>query len=163
MVYETTIPRSLLAAHKSDAVIITCVDPRFFEKTILEFARAAKSQGGLGLTLSDPLIIPGACKGLAESNPTTMAFVKDFLDLVIPAHSIKQIIAVHHPTCAAYGIKDAEEESKVQRADIKTAADILHEWYPEILISTFMIEAGEAQGEIVPLTYRPVYTGPSKK
>ena len=156
MDYKTTIPIELFNAHESDAVIFTCLDPRFFEKTFVEFATADKSQGGLGLGLRDPLPIPGVCKGLAENNQIIMDYARYFFDLVISAHNIKQIIVVHHPACAAYGIKDAKQESKVQRANIKTGTDILREWYPAIPLLSFIIEAGEPREGEIPLTYVPV-------
>jgi carbonic anhydrase len=89
-------------AHEADALLLTCMDFRFFLK-IAEMMKGIKY---------DHIILAGAALGVVVKNPTCLADKArwrdtffDHLELAVALHKIKKVIVLEHRDCGAYGPK----------------------------------------------------------
>lgn len=88
--------------HEADALLLTCMDFRFFLK-IAEMMKGIKY---------DHVILAGAALGVVVKNPTCLADKArwqdtffDHLELATALHNIKKVIVLEHRDCGAYGPK----------------------------------------------------------
>lgn len=144
--YTVKVPNELLDAHECEALVLTCMDFRFWEATLIHFVKE-----NLGVQRFDVANIPGVSRGVAERNEMLANFTKYVIQLAVEKHHIKKVILIHHATCGAYGISDAEQELKTQTEDLKKADAILGDLFPKLSFSLFF--AQRRNGEII---YMPV-------
>src|SRR5687768_15405376 len=88
--------------HEADALLLTCMDFRFFLK-IAEMMKGIKY---------DHVILAGAALGVVVQNPTCLPDKArwketffDHLELAIALHKIKKVIVLEHRDRGAYGPK----------------------------------------------------------
>jgi len=142
--HTVPVPNDLLEAHECDALVIRCMDFRY-RKPSQQFL-----EQNLRITY-DLVSIPGAYRGLANQNP----MLSDFTNLVVATslelHHIKKVIGIHHATCGAYGISDAEEEFTKQCKDIKQAMGTLSSSFPTLTFESFFAKKGNNEMIYVPV------------
>lgn len=139
-------PDELLNSHECDTLLFDCIDYRYREAT-QQFVKES-----LGIAQFDgPISIPGVCKGIAEGNNMITEFIKYVIATAIKVHNIKRVIIVHHATCGAYGIDDADVELQKQIEDLKKGDAILGDLFPDLSFQLFFAKKGE--GEII---YTPI-------
>jgi carbonic anhydrase len=115
-------------AHHCEAVVLTCIDFRFWKKT-LEFL-----EKDLGLSNFDFPSLPGSAKAINEADgENDLAF----LCVKVPCelHKVRKIIIVNHEDCGAYGgsgkFQNKKEEQEFHEKELKKAEKKLKEKYPD--------------------------------
>lgn len=144
--YAVKVPSELLDAHECEALVLTCMDFRFWEATLTNFVKE-----NLGVARFDVANIPGVCQGLANGNEMLASYTKYVIQLAVEKHHIKRVILIHHTSCGAYGISDTEQELKTQTEDLKKADAILGDLFPELSFSLFFAQRGDGK-----INYRPI-------
>ncbi len=142
-----SVPSNLLDAHRCQAIVITCMDFRFWEATFVGFAKKH-----LGIETFDVLIAPGCTKFLIDNREPFKDYLLHGIALSVELHHPQQLILVHHSTCGAYGIPDAQKESTKQCADLLAARTILREHFSGLQTHLFFANA-KSENEI---TYEEV-------
>jgi carbonic anhydrase-like protein len=132
------------------SIVVMCVDGRW-RPHVQEFATSC-----LG---ADPrydiVAVPGGIEPLtlADLVPKDYNFLRRRLDTVIAAHGSRRIVAVAHQDCAWYGSRRVGRGSGPLRdrqvADLRRAAAILREIYPQIDVETYYARLEEPAGKVV--------------
>jgi len=131
--------------HSCEAVVLCCIDFRFWRETV-EFAENPPA-GGLGLKDFDFPSLPGAAKAINEKSDLALGCVSVPCDL----HHAKKIVIVNHSDCGAYGGSskfngDSEAEQKFHEEELQKARSIISEKYPDkevILVYAKLVDDGE--------------------
>lgn len=122
------IPFKFRDVHSCEAVVLTCIDFRFWRET-LEFLEKE-----LGLVSFDFPSLPGSAKAINESNDET--FVFGSISVPIELHHAKKIVIVNHEDCGAYGGSkkfggDAAAEQNFHETELKKAKEKILEKYSD--------------------------------
>jgi carbonic anhydrase len=141
---KISVPYNLLESHSCEALVVTCMDFRFYQATV----EAVKKM--LRIKTFDLLTVPGSCLGVAQIN-NTGEYILETTGLSKKLHSIKAIIFVNHSTCGAYGIADAEKELSRQSEDLRIAKGIVNNSYPDLKIFTFFASAQSGSIKFIPI------------
>lgn len=119
--------------HSCDAVVLTCIDFRFWKET-LEFIEKSPPAGGLGIKSFDFPSLPGSAKAINEcmaSSDLAMQCIGVPCDL----HHVKKIVIVNHEDCGAYGgsgkFETREEEQQFHEGELRKAKEKLSEKYSD--------------------------------
>lgn len=139
------VPKELLEAHECKALVITCMDFRFWEATLGEFVKK-----NIGIERFDIITIPGACKGLAERNEMISEYIKYVIQLSQEKHRIKKVIIVHHGTCGAYNIDNPKEELEAQGRDLRDATETLSKLFKRLEFHAFFAQKGSNEIVYIP-------------
>lgn len=131
--------------HSCEAVVLCCIDFRFWRET-MEFVENPPA-GGLGLKDFDFPSLPGAAKAINEKSDLALGCVSVPCDL----HHAKKIVIVNHSDCGAYGGSskfngDSEAEQKFHEEELQKAKNIILEKYPDkevILIYAKLVDEEE--------------------
>ena len=123
------IPFKYKYVHNCEAVVLTCIDFRFWRET-LEFIEQE-----LGLTSFDFPSLPGSAKAInecASGEDLAMTCIGVPVDL----HHAKKIVIVNHEDCGAYGGSgkfegNKDEEQAFHEAELEKARNAILEKYPE--------------------------------
>lgn len=112
--------------HHCDAVVLTCIDFRFWRETV-EFVEKE-----LGIKVFDFPSLPGSVKAINEGNSLAMQCV----GVPVELHHAKKIVLVNHQDCGAYGGSakfngDDEAEQKFHEGELKKAKEKILEKYPD--------------------------------
>jgi hypothetical protein len=115
--------------HCCDAVMLTCIDFRFWRET-LEFVEQE-----LGIKTFDFPSLPGSAKAINEclgENDLAMKCIGVPCDL----HHVKKIVIVNHEDCGAYGgsakFETREEEQEFHEGELRKAKEKLIKKYPDM-------------------------------
>lgn len=127
--------------HSCEAVVLTCIDFRFWKET-LKFAEQE-----LKIKNFDFPSLPGAAKAINEGSNLAMSCISVPCEL----HHAKKIVIVNHQDCGAYGGSskfggDAEAEKKFHEEELKKAKSKVLEKYPDrevVLIYAQLVDGGE--------------------
>lgn len=149
--YIAKVPNKLLETHECEALVLTCIDFRFWEASLIKFARDSKENGGLGFKHLDPLIVPGVCKGFAESNKVVTDFANFVIQLALEKHHIRKVAVIHHANCGAYGIEDVAAEFETQCVNLRKGAEILSRTFPSLSFSLYFAKKGDGEVIYVPV------------
>jgi len=134
-VYISSLPWD---PERPSATIITCVDGRWYHH-FQEFARVHLGAG----TRTDFLAVPGGIEpmSLFDLVPKDFNFFRRRLEGLVEAHGTRRIVAIAHQDCAWYKSRkigplklDLRER---QVSDLRRAAKMLREFFPEILVETY--------------------------
>lgn len=114
--------------HHCDAVVLTCIDFRFWRET-LEFVESK-----LGLKTFDFPSLPGSAKAINEClGEGDLAF--KCISVPCELHHAKKIVIVNHEDCGAYGgsgkFEMPEDEQKFHEEELQKAKAKLIDKYPE--------------------------------
>jgi carbonic anhydrase len=145
--YTYKLPKGALRLHECEALVLTCMDFRFWEGTLTGFVKDA-----LGMKYADITTVPGVCKGVAQGDEVTISHIRRAIDIALEKHHIRKVPIIHHSTCGAYGINDKKAEFETQCANLKKGAKILAAWYPALSFSAFFAQ-GEEKEEYDEITY----------
>lgn len=137
------IPFKFRDVHSCEAVVLTCIDFRFWRET-LEFVEKE-----LNLVSFDFPSLPGSAKAINESNDET--FVFGSISVPIDLHHAKKVVIVNHQDCGAYGGSkkfngDDDAEQKFHEAELRKAKEKILAKYPDkeiILIYAKMVDGKE--------------------
>lgn len=128
--------------HKCEAVVLTCIDFRFWKETT-EFVEKE-----LGIKSYDFPSLPGAAKAINGSNGTDLAM--SCISVPCDLHHAQKIIIINHQDCGAYGgsakFSNSEEEQKFHESELIKAKNKILEKYPEkeyILVYAKLVDEGE--------------------
>lgn len=127
--------------HSCEAVVLTCIDFRFWKETI------GFVEDELGIKSYDFPSLPGSAKAINESSDLAMSCISVPCDL----HHARKVVVVNHQDCGAYGgsVKfngDAEAEQKFHEAELQKAKNIILAKYPDkevILVYAKLVDDGE--------------------
>jgi len=119
--------------HSCEAVVLTCIDFRFWKETV-EFVEKSPPAGGLGIKTFDFPSLPGSAKAINESNGTDLAM--SCISVPCDLHHAKKIIIINHEDCGAYGGSsrfngDSEAEQKFHEEELKKAKEKISAKYPD--------------------------------
>jgi hypothetical protein len=98
--YCKDLPVTGAADHEAEALLLTCMDFRFFLKIarIMDKFRLTKNY--------DHVILAGAALGaVVPEKPSWQETFRDHLTLAMDLHKIKRVIVMEHRECGAYGEK----------------------------------------------------------
>ncbi len=139
---EFSIPEGRMKRHRSDAYIISCIDPRF-SSSIWEFV-SEKHLNNFDSFLS----VPGGAKVLARDTEKREEVKKDILK-AIELHNISNIYLFVHTECGEYSISDLEKERNAQIEDLLAARDFLLSFAPDVLIFCFLADGTEKENKVI--------------
>jgi len=137
------VARTLLDEHVCDAMVLGCIDFRFWE-ALFSFVRQR-----FGIDRFDPLILAGGAKNLASPALSAMPEVTFFnIDVSHRLHHIKHVVVTNHIDCGAYGgsakFAGKEEEIAFHKQELEKAARLIAEKYPDLkIIKVFASRRGE--------------------
>jgi len=137
------IPFKFKGIHNCEAVLITCMDFRFWG-AVTKFVKRE-----LKIKRFDLPDLPGASKAVNDATEGSMAWRA--IDVACDLHHVKKIIIVDHADCGAYGgvakfNGDIEVEHKFHVEELKKAREKLEERYPKKEILTYyakLVDGGE--------------------
>ncbi|MBI2971937.1 MAG: hypothetical protein HYY37_05950 [Candidatus Aenigmarchaeota archaeon] len=124
----------------ADALLVTCIDFRFWEKVSNVVKSLYKIQ------TMDIISFPGGVKSIVDDGVHSP--VLENIRLSVTLHSVDKIVLVNHRDCGAYGgsgaFADREGELDTHFNDLEAAKDILHREFPEkeIIISFADMKSG---------------------
>lgn len=114
--------------HTCEAVVLSCIDFRFWKKTV-QFVEQE-----MGVESFDFPSLPGAAKAINESNGSDLAM--SCISVPVKLHHVKKIIIVNHQDCGAYGgsakfAGDETAEQKFHEEQLKLAKEKISANYPD--------------------------------
>ncbi len=113
--------------HTCEAVVLTCVDFRFWN-SVVEFVK-----NELKIKNFDLATVPGAAKEIVNGNE---AIDKLEIDIPVKFHHVRKVVIVNHEDCGAYGgssrFKNADEEEKFHRGELLKARSIIEKVHPGV-------------------------------
>ncbi len=115
--------------HKSEAVVVACIDFRFWQET----ADFVKKE--LGVQFFDLSTLPGAAKAINESKSNEEVAIQ-CVKIPCELHHSQKIIIINHEDCGAYGGSekfkgDQEAEMQFHIKELKKAQSILSQKFPQ--------------------------------
>ena len=132
--------------HKADALLLTCMDFRFF-LTIAEMMKGIKY---------DHFILAGASLGVVVKNPPCNAEMArwrptffDHLQLAIALHEVNKVIVLEHRDCGAYGPKgfcllpeypDEDLERRVHEQKAEELREQIRVFNPDLYFCSFLLD-----------------------
>lgn len=135
--------KSYYEIHKCDAVVLSCIDFRFWEK-IIKFVKNV-----LKIKVFDFSLLPGACKYIVDSHSKNDLAMK-CISVPMYLHHANIVVIVNHADCGAYGSLKAfdgnvKKEQEFYEKELKKAKKIILEKYPDkkvILIFAKLVDDG---------------------
>jgi len=123
------IPFKFSGIHSCEAVILTCIDFRFWRET-LEFAEKELKLGSF-----DFPSLPGSAKTINESESDETVPMK-CIGVPCDLHHANKIVIVNHEDCGAYGGSskfegDLEAEQRFHEEELRKAKTKILEKYPD--------------------------------
>lgn len=115
--------------HNCEAVVLTCIDFRFWQETI-EFVEKE-----LKLVSFDFPSLPGSAKAINEcAGENDLAF--SCVSVPIDLHHAKKVVIVNHQDCGAYGgskkfAGDSEAEQKFHEEELRKAKEKILKKYSD--------------------------------
>ena len=121
------IPFKFKGVHACEAVVLTCIDFRFWKETV-EFVELE-----LGIENFDFPSLPGAAKAINESSGEDLAM--SCISVPVDLHHAQKIVIINHQDCGAYGGSgkfngNDEAEQKFHEEELKKAKEKILAKYP---------------------------------
>jgi Putative carbonic anhydrase len=119
------------------AMALYCSDGRWGE-AFDEFC-----QHHLGIPRYDRWAVPGGPAWLLPSGEQTgfLQAARLQVEFLVNVHGLERMVLITHYGCAYYGQRlsgSADETLAAQAADLRRAADELREWFPNMLVETYL-------------------------
>lgn len=138
------IPFKFKDIHNCEAVVLTCIDFRFWRET-LEFVEKE-----LGLLSFDFPSLPGSAKAINECMKDEDVALS-CIGVPINLHHAKKVVIVNHQDCGAYGGSkkfngDDEAEQKFHEEELKKAKAKILEKFPDkeiVLVYAKLVDGRE--------------------
>ena len=147
VVYESSLPWDPV---RPDAVIITCVDGRWY-RHFQEFAREQLKAG----VHTDFLAVPGGIEPMTlfDLLPKDFNFFRRRIEALVEAHGTRRIVAIAHQDCAWYKSRKLGPITIDLRArqisDLRRSAVRLREMFPGVTVETYFARLGGTNPESV--------------
>ncbi|MFA5926357.1 MAG: carbonic anhydrase [Parcubacteria group bacterium] len=131
--------------HSCDAVVLACIDFRFWKET-MKFI-----DEDLGIKSYDFPKMPGSAKAINDcQNEVDVPMM--CIGVPCDLHHVKKIVIVNHADCGAYGGSaefkgDLEAEQKFHESELRKAKEKILKYYPEkeiILVYAKLIDDSES-------------------
>ncbi len=115
--------------HQSEAVVVACIDFRFWQETV-DFVKRE-----LGVQVFDFSTLPGAAKAINEYKTDNDTAIQ-CIGIPCELHHSQKIIIINHEDCGAYGgsekfAGDQVAELQFHTKELKKARVILSEKFPQ--------------------------------
>jgi hypothetical protein len=138
------IPFSYKNVHQCEAVVLCCIDFRFWKETM----RFVEEE--LGIKTYDFPKMPGAAKAINDCQNEVDVPMK-CIGVSCDLHHAARIVIVNHADCGAYGGAkefkgDIEAEQKFHEGELRHAKEKILKYYPgkEIVIAyAKLVDGGE--------------------
>ena len=122
------IPFKFKDVHHCEAVVLTCIDFRFWKETV-QFI-----ENELEIKTFDFPSLPGSAKAINESNDET--FVFGCISVPVELHHAEKIVIINHQDCGAYGgsakfNNDEKAEQEFHGQELKKAKEKISAKYPD--------------------------------
>lgn len=128
-----------MTVHKTQAVVLTCIDFRTYDhsKRVLERALAEK----FNIESFDLVSLAGGARNLLQDKRREVAL--EDLATSIRLHDPDLIILVNHKDCGAYGgsaqFGSAQEEEQFHAQQLEQAAAVAQQSFPPDKVKTFYL------------------------
>lgn len=130
--------------HHCDAIVMMCMDFRFWEATA-DYLKREK-----GIKTFDFLSFPGAAKMIIENQGNCPAEVGSKISCSL--HNSSKIVVVNHADCGAYGGRKAfssiEEERQKHLSDLAKAMEQMKKCYPDKEVVGVYVDLDEEMEEL---------------
>lgn len=131
------VPFKFKNIHSCEAVVLSCIDFRFWKETI-EFVDRE-----LGIKNFDFPSLPGSAKAINESNDEQ--FVFGSISVPVELHHAKKIVIINHQDCGAYGgsakfNNDEKAEQEFHEKELKKAKNKILGKYPDKEITLIYVK-----------------------
>ena len=143
------IPFKYKNIHSCEAVVLTCIDFRFWRETMELIEKE------LGIKNFDFPSLPGGVKAINEylsDGDLAMKCIGVPCDL----HHVKKIVLVNHEDCGAYGgsakFSDSEAEMEFHTGELKKAKEKILSKYPGREVILIYAKLADSGGNIELLT-----------
>jgi Zn-finger nucleic acid-binding protein len=131
-------------AHSCDAVVLACIDFRFWKET-MKFVEEE-----LGIKSYDFPKLPGSAKAINECQNEIDVPMK-CVGVPCDLHHVEKIVIVNHADCGAYGGSkefkgDLDAEQKFHEGELKKAKEKILKYYPDkevVLVYAKLVDKGE--------------------
>jgi carbonic anhydrase len=135
------LPQAFAASGKYDAMLLTCIDPRF-QEPVAKYTASRKLTGKYS-----QFTIAGASIGVVA--PALKGWHQAFWDNLgtsVKLHSIEKVIVINHRDCGAakiaYGeasVKDAATETKTHREVAAAFRAEMKKQFPKLGVETYLM------------------------
>ena len=128
-----------MVTHKTQAVVLTCIDFRTYDhaERVLEQAIVER----FGVESFDIISLAGGARNLLQDKRRDV--VLEDLATSVRLHDPDLIILVNHEDCGAYGgsaqFSDADEEEQFHQEQLEQAAAIARQYVPAEKVKTFYL------------------------
>ena len=123
--------------HKVPAAAFFCLDPRFFNQTV------AFMKEEIGFDNFDAYVMPSGPRILVKDE-TREVILGNIERVSIGLHHIEEVLLIAHRDCGAYGgsvaFRGPAEEKATQVEDLKLAAGVLKERFPNLNVTMYYAE-----------------------
>jgi len=114
--------------HHCEAVVLSCIDFRFWKETIEFIEKELKIED------FDFPSLPGSAKAINESTGEDVAF--KCISVPVELHKAQKIILINHEDCGAYGGSErfggnSAEEQKFHEGELRKAKEKILAKYPD--------------------------------
>ncbi|MFA6382482.1 MAG: hypothetical protein WCX08_04415 [Candidatus Buchananbacteria bacterium] len=124
-------------AHSSQALVISCSDPRLnaggIEAVIVREMICSNQN-------FDRLIWPGGGKDLLSTDPAIVDYWLAAIKKLWELHHFPKIVLIWHDTCGAYGISNLHEEETTQTTDLAAITQLLAEKFSQLTVERFILQ-----------------------
>ncbi|MCX6763160.1 MAG: hypothetical protein NTZ97_00270 [Candidatus Moranbacteria bacterium] len=142
-------PFSYKNIHHCEAVVLSCIDFRFWKETV-KFVKSSPPAGGLGIKIFDFPSLPGAAKTINES-ADDKSLAMQCISVPVNLHHAQKIVIINHQDCGAYGGSekfngDIEAEQQFHETELKKAKAKILAKYPDkevILVYAKLVDNGD--------------------
>ena len=125
-------------SHNSDALVISCIDPRF-SYAIWSFMNKQHPNN-----FDAPISTPGGAKSLSQEGEEKNLIIQ-YIEISIKLHNINNIYLFTHSNCGGYNIEDLQQEQAQQIQDLQTAKEIVEQEHPDIKIHCIIADGHTEQ------------------
>jgi hypothetical protein len=122
----------------ADAAVLCCFDERI-RHTVQKFLKRQ------GILRPDMIVVAGGARTLASPrNDFERDFILEQVRLSILLHKTPRVFLMSHSDCATYGGLaafggDRERESAHHKAELRRAARLIADKFPEVLVECFFV------------------------
>lgn len=140
-------PFAFQGVHTCDAIVITCMDFRFWESVVMYIKK------DLGIESFDFPNLPGASKAFNDASEEGMPF--DCVNIACNLHKVKKIIIVDHADCGAYGgsgkFSSSQEEQAFHEEALRKSKSRIKKKHPnkEVILLYIKLDSEQENIEIV--------------
>lgn len=139
------VPFNYKGVHHCDAVVLACIDFRFWKET-MQFVEQFLKVGSYDFPK-----LPGAAKAINESSDGDVSMM--CVGVPCDLHGAGKIVIVNHSGCGAYGGSkkfegDAQREQEFHEAELRKAREIIFKKYLKKEVILVYAKLSDSQEEV---------------